>query len=714
MLGRMILLLIIALATADLYMHSPPGSNNRNRERKDNRNNANRLFDSQNNGKGGYPWRGDPKTQTSDPVTYYVGSKLRVEWTSQHGCGANPNLHCELVIQAACEDTMPAVRDGYPQSGNCWNSQNANQQGADVPCSTTNTFLARKFLFNTNEGTKTIPTGRTEAFYNGQTAEGLEYGMHENYTWYSSCQTTERNKRLYTSDQKLKGNTAQYTRQNPNGGRRGLECPEERDYYPYWRPTPWRDVAVLVSNISYCDFYEKNSQNVIPVGYCDCGNSASAGNPCPITEAKCASKGFTWKMREALGGGAPDCQYHPFSRDNHLGNVYQVDPMTGDYDQDKQPETAFYEWTIPDWAKNQQCILRMRYNMSTKDYDSHRFAESPSSGVGADSSLNCPYVTSNPACANGDPDCEGGTNGVPPACYTFITSQSIPLQNRPYVDAFEGTSAQSFELGLAINTHQTGRTFQDRSYVFTVADAPVGGKIYNLGLRGRRGNIVQAYPSVEYDFTPSLLELTQDDYVHIQFHGSDFNAAKNANNGEGWKFSDRTNMVQMRDRTKNYPTYHSRITMFNDQATAKRFAWLGQNEDSSYTCLDIQRFDNNQANQNNINNCGKLNRAPNRFPQNPQDGLVKMDVATGDYYYYSTRNNNFSNRSQKGQFTVTPGADATDPFAMAKNAGIAFGVLFAVGFTGAAVFSVLKYKNMWCFGKGSNNRFTKATTRTAI
>jgi len=53
---------------------------------------------------------------------------------------------------------------------------------------------------------------------------------------------------LFTADQKLRRDQAIYTRQNAAGTRRGFEVPEERDYYPYWGPTPWRDIAIMVSD----------------------------------------------------------------------------------------------------------------------------------------------------------------------------------------------------------------------------------------------------------------------------------------------------------------------------------------------------------------------------------------------------------------------------------------------------------------------------------
>lgn len=70
---------------------------------------------------------------------------------------------------------------------------------------------------------------------------------------------------LFTADQNLKGGSSIYTRQNANGQRYGYECPEERDYYPYFHPTDWIDIAVLGKS-SDCDYYKKESFNTKPKG----------------------------------------------------------------------------------------------------------------------------------------------------------------------------------------------------------------------------------------------------------------------------------------------------------------------------------------------------------------------------------------------------------------------------------------------------------------
>jgi len=427
----------------------------------------------------------------------------------------------------------------------------------------------------------------------------LVYGMHEGFDYYIACRTREKNGGLYIADRQLNGDGAFVTRQENNDNQHGYECPEDKDYYPYWAWTPWKDIAVLTDHMEYCDFYKSESQNVKSRFECQNADDSPAA---PISEFTCLNgddaAGRKWVERPAWGISEPDCVLAPWSRDNHLGNS-------------NDGWAATYNWTLPDVGTesciaddNCDCVLRIRYNISTGD-----------TGDGSQSPVEN-FIDSN---SNGD---------------------LSPIHNNQLSDQ----DNQTFR--LAMNTAQFGRTFQDRSYVFQIrprpSSVPPKARIFNLNVRGKRGNIVQVYPAVEYDFVPDNLEIFVGDYVHFQWTGCDTNPANNA--GEGTDKTDRSNMVQIEDLSLGVPATDDWMKdhdkLFEDETLRKRMAWLDQTNCKSYEEV--------KNNDDDVQNCFLLNAAPRYF----DGGLVRMNISN-TFHYMSTRNNNFSNRGQKGTIIVT-------------------------------------------------------------
>jgi hypothetical protein len=557
---------------ADTYMQNPRGSNDRLNEANTNRNNANRLFDSQNNAKGGYC--------LGPAMSFYEGSFLAIQWTNQHGCG-NPKLFCNFVLQYMCTSNkanpMIRVRDG----------------------TTTDTI-------------PDDPTGPTTTDANGE----LQFGMHESYQYYQDCKARNRNKGLYIADREEEGGlndgraSSIFTRQNNNGDRHGYECTEERDYYPYWASSPWVDIAILTPDLSLCDFYKAESQNV--KSRFRCKDAKTGEQAAPNNEKECKTSGNNWvDDNSAFGVAPPDCQKTLFTRDNHLGS-----PAATDMSDDNA-----YNWTLP-FAKDIPCVaagdcactLRLRYNISSGDFG-----------------------------ANGNNPQQG-----------FIDSTSnanaSPIKDDEIVPTAEGQLVQ-----MAMDTTQFFRTFQDRSHVFTIIarppTIPASNRIFNLNVRGKRGNIVQTYPATEYDFVPKQLSVRVGDYIHFQWTGCDTNPAGNA--GEGTDQTDRHNMVQVENFGSSIPAkddfFKNHTPLFDTPELRFLMAYLGQTNCLTQDQLLAKNNNNeNQAKQD-VQNCMKLNAAPQYF----NAGAIRMNN-TGEFFYISTRNNNFSNRDQKAAiFTET-------------------------------------------------------------
>jgi len=144
----------------------------------------------------------------------------------------------------------------------------------------------------------------------------------------------------------------------------------------------------------------------------------------------------------------------------------------------------------------------MRYNLSTSDFPAWPSEAMEDAHPWKDMMVD----SSNNTAANGD-------------------SSHTPLTQDPYIyigtgdtNADDDSSSRTGYgdekfVSLALNTNQYARTFQDRSYKFAIKKRPTeevaansnfdsprvpvvpeGAKVFNVNVRGKRGNIVQTFP----------------------------------------------------------------------------------------------------------------------------------------------------------------------------------------------------------------------------
>jgi len=672
----------LSLCIGDTYLEMPKGSNNRLNEQSANRRNGNRMFDSQNNNRGGYNAADLHRTNgfnaygtdkqmydLSDRTSWDDGganqryqyetllkeeSIFRITWKAQHGCG-NPKNNCNMVYQWTC-DTCDQDDTACITKGNVDGMRVQIKNGLNTGTS------------NDANGLQNVKNTHTTNLNNNR-------GLHESEEYYTMAKQRARNTGLFIADQKVHGNKQINTRQNPGGTRRGQEVPEERDYYPWTHPTIWRSHLIFHNNLTECD--EKmasETQNTKAKCHCIPGTAANTAAAwtqaqnavvAKETEAECTAAGGNWDC-QIFNIPKPKCVQAAWSQVNNLGNVENTGEggLPQHYDMEvpsaavlKTSGCHAYKWNEnaggntnyagPGANKEYFRIAwRMRYNMTVGDF--------------------APYET--------DQICNQRSNA----------QQQSPIQQNPTVDV--GVEMQG--LRLAINTAQTGRTFQDRSHAYRItakntaqeaervnaANGP-GNRIWNLNVQGKRGNIVQTFPANEYDFWPRTLDLQAGDCIDFQWVGS--NTHNNGNPagdgqagdaGEGRGGSDRHNIAQLASKDESYPIPLDVAMFADDFFTTAKCSFLdgtpvpsgngaskaiGEKSAQIYLMSGgfYKGFGDIAAQETaGSNGAQTLNSLLNNVAASMRPMMcctTAASVKPTPYYFTNTRNNNFSNRDQK-------------------------------------------------------------------
>jgi hypothetical protein len=399
-----------------------------------------------------------------------------------------------------------------------------------------------------------------------------------------------------------------------------------------------------------------------------------------------------WVEVPPNGWPEPVCLQSEASRPNHLGLIGNQKQWT-------------HMWKVPEGlvteGEEMGCVFRLRYNI-TEDFD----ATLKDPETGAFSSLDPGAVTAQYNRKEG----RGGNAGNRPSTLPIWTrygltdddvgydattgqiadannnnlgdSRDYVMRNNPRVDVLGqefGNDNFRLRLQLAINTAQYGRTFQDRSHVTYIKKKPseVTGdaRLKLVTVAGKRGNIVQTFPGTEYFFWPETLHVRKGDFVHFGWSGSDTNP--NNNDGQGKQGTDRSNIVPLKNSNyeakptmslaggttttnqgslgNNYPAYVRQPEMYTMAAAMSACSTpdhlatpiAGFSDETIAALATLRRQPGAKADYGNME---ELDDAGTSFQLQP---VQAKEV--GCWSYVSTRNNNFSNRSQKGTLCVDEG-----------------------------------------------------------
>eukprot|EP00463_Aulacantha_scolymantha_P000939 TRINITY_DN163_c0_g2_i2.p1 TRINITY_DN163_c0_g2~~TRINITY_DN163_c0_g2_i2.p1 ORF type:complete len:532 (+),score=94.30 TRINITY_DN163_c0_g2_i2:578-2173(+) len=342
------------------------------------------------------------------------------------------------------------------------------------------------------------------------------------------------------------------------------------------------------------------------------------------------------QLRKAVG--PISCLQNTWSRDNHHGNV-----EGGDF--------AGWDWEVPNIQRD-NCVLRIRYNISTNDLPSFQDnLTTPALMYMEEEEMKLDlkgkyYVGQKMGFSKEEIDMNG---------YYYKTNPQVaPFYNWPTADELNINDGKPLKLQLAINTAQFGRTFEDRTHRFSIkkrGPKTEGLTIHPLGIGESVVTLSKLIQQLSIVSTGKM-NVKVGDYMHIEWVGSNTNPNNNA--GQGRQGSDRHNILTL--KSKRYSEVGQ-----NDNAKMNTYGQFG----SSYPAgLDPDKEDfqpflgfsykdrAKMASLVGVNtNGGELSELDDSSTHARFD-LMKVTLQ-GIYNFLCTRNNNFSNRSQKGRIVAS-------------------------------------------------------------